>query len=116
MSKLLLQVQLDPFDSPFFYPGFISLLTASVMFPPGSGQFMAAHLSSAQQMIHLFSNFPWSGSNLTLEQHKIVAHWTTYRSGIFCHLSVLIAFTVSVYSLSHLFNRLSLSIFFLYYV
>lgn len=66
------------------------------MFPPGSGQFMAAHLGSAQQMIQLFSNFPWSGANLTLEQHKIVANWTTYRSGIFCHLPVMIAFQVSV--------------------
>lgn len=65
------------------------------MFPPGVGQFMAGGVGAPEQIINLFSNFTWSSPNLTVAQMEIVRNWSTYRSGIFCHLSVFIAFTVS---------------------
>lgn len=80
--------------SPFFYPGFIALMVASVMFPPGLGQYMASTLGTAQQMQQFFSNFTWTSSNLTLVQRQIVNHWSTDHSEIFCHLWIFVAFTV----------------------
>lgn len=69
------------------------MLTASATFPPGCGRYMAAQLNSAQHMTQLFSNFPWSSPNLTIEQQETVAHWSTPNTGILLHLSVLTAFT-----------------------
>lgn len=82
------------FLSPFFYPGFVALFVASLMFPPGLGQYMASSLGTAQYMQQLFSNFTWISTNLSIEEQQIVRQWSTDHSGIFCHLWIFVAFTV----------------------
>ncbi|XP_015836329.1 chloride channel protein 2 [Tribolium castaneum] len=76
----------------FVYPGFISLVVASINFPPGIGQFMAGHLGYAVQVKHMFANFSWMAPNLTVAQQDIVNQWKTPWTGPYLHLVCLIAF------------------------
>ncbi|XP_075258339.1 chloride channel protein ClC-Kb-like [Convolutriloba macropyga] len=79
----------------FIYPTIVVLIIASLTFPPGFGQYMAADLTSKEQINSLFSNFAWTAPNgrdtlLTLEQEETLSHWNTEPGGIFLCLTVFI--------------------------
>jgi hypothetical protein len=70
-------------------------VVASINFPLGIGQFLAGHVGYAVQVKHMFSNFSWTGGNLTVAQHDIVKNWQTPWTGIYLHLVCVVAFNVS---------------------
>ncbi|CAG9861446.1 unnamed protein product [Phyllotreta striolata] len=76
----------------YIYPGLVSLLVATVTFPLGLGQFMAADLDTHALVTDLFSNFTWSDQNLTLQQQLAVDHWKTPWTGIFVNLFGCVVF------------------------
>ncbi|KAJ3651130.1 hypothetical protein Zmor_017187 [Zophobas morio] len=76
----------------FVYPGFISLVVASINFPLGIGQFMAGHVGYAVQVQHMFANFSWMAPNLTVAEQAVVNNWKTPWTGPYLHLVCLIAF------------------------
>lgn len=76
----------------FIYPAIIVLVLSTVTWPPGLGQFMAAELMPAAQVLNLFSNFTWSESNLTLAQQTVVSHWTTEWTGFYENLVIFIVY------------------------
>ena len=56
----------------FIYPVIVVLIISTITFPPWLGQYMAADLTSKEQINSLFSNFPWTGDgSLTLEQEEV---------------------------------------------
>lgn len=59
----------------FLYPGTVALVIATVSFPLGPGAYLAADLTTHDQVTTLFSNFTWSRSELTVEQLAVVRHW-----------------------------------------
>lgn len=59
----------------FLYPGAVALLVATVSFPLGSGAYLAADLTTHDQVATLFSNFTWSRTDLTVEELAVVKHW-----------------------------------------
>jgi chloride channel 2 len=67
-------------------------VVASINFPLGIGQFLAGHVGYAVQVKHMFSNFSWTGGNLTVAQHDIVKNWQTPWTGIYLHLVCVVAF------------------------
>ncbi|KAG8225087.1 hypothetical protein J437_LFUL000066 [Ladona fulva] len=77
----------------FLYPGIVSLVVASVTFPPGLGRFMAADLNTHDQVVGLFTNFTWTKEDLTVEEADIVNHWTTPYTDVFVSLAAFLAFT-----------------------
>ncbi|XP_065333405.1 chloride channel protein 2 isoform X1 [Cloeon dipterum] len=77
----------------FLYPGIVSLIVASVSFPPGLGQFMAADLSTHDQVSGLFTNFTWTKENLTVEEIDVVRHWTTNYTDVHFSLASFTLFT-----------------------
>ncbi|XP_046388318.1 chloride channel protein 2 isoform X3 [Ischnura elegans] len=77
----------------FLYPGIVSLVVASVSFPPGLGQFMAADLHTHDQVVGLFTNFTWTKEDLTVEEADVVRHWTTPYTDVFVSLAAFLAFT-----------------------
>lgn len=56
---------------------------------------MASTLTTGEHVQQFFGNFTWTSSNLSVAQKQIVNHWSTDHSGIFCHLWIFVAFTVS---------------------
>ncbi|KAJ0171188.1 hypothetical protein K1T71_013387 [Dendrolimus kikuchii] len=66
----------------FIYPGIITLVVMSILFPPGIGKYMAADLGNQEQVLALFSNFTW-GDSLTAEQAAVVSHWHTPEVNFF---------------------------------
>lgn len=77
----------------FLYPGLVALLVASVTFPNGLGQFMAADINTHDQVAGLFSNFTWTKEDLTVEEAAVLRHWTTKTTGVFVSLAGFMAFT-----------------------
>ncbi|XP_061380286.1 chloride channel protein 2 isoform X2 [Danaus plexippus] len=80
----------------FIYPGVMTLVVMSVLFPPGIGKYMAADLGNQEQVLSLFSNFTWSDA-LTAEQAALVDHWRTEDVG---HFAVLVIYFFSIFFLS----------------
>lgn len=80
----------------FIYPGFMTLVVMSILFPPGIGKYMAADLGNQEQVLSLFSNFTWSDS-LSAEQAAVVAHWQTPEVD---HFGCLIIYFWSIFFLS----------------
>ncbi|CAG9570316.1 unnamed protein product [Danaus chrysippus] len=76
----------------FIYPGVMTLVVMSVLFPPGIGKYMAADLGNQEQVLSLFSNFTWSDA-LTAEQAALVDHWRTEDVG---HFAVLVIYFFSI--------------------
>lgn len=83
-------------SSRFLYPGLVALVVATVSFPLGTGQFMAGELTTHEQVSSLFSDFSWTGANLTVEQQNEIRHWITPHTGVHLSLACYTAFTVSV--------------------
>lgn len=77
----------------FLYPGLVALLVASVTFPKGLGQFMAADINTHDQVLGLFSNFTWTKDDLTVEEAAVLRHWSTDRTGVFVSLAGFTLFT-----------------------
>ncbi|KAK5638942.1 hypothetical protein RI129_013237 [Pyrocoelia pectoralis] len=77
----------------FLYPALVSLLVATVSFPLGTGQFMAGDLNTHDQVSNLFSNFTWTGEELTVQEQGILDHWQTPYSGVYVSLAGFIVFT-----------------------
>ena len=78
------------------YPFIVSLLIASLLFPPGpTGRYLGSALTSRQQMKSFFSNITWSETNLTAYGKENIGLWMTNSepSTIFPKLSVFILFT-----------------------
>ncbi|XP_052120753.1 chloride channel protein 2 isoform X1 [Frankliniella occidentalis] len=77
----------------FLYPGLVALLVASVTFPKGLGQFMAADINTHDQVAGLFSNFTWTKNDLTVEENAVLRHWKTDTTGVFWSLAGFTIFT-----------------------
>ncbi|XP_059489334.1 chloride channel protein 2 isoform X2 [Neocloeon triangulifer] len=77
----------------FLYPGIVSLMVASASFPPGLGQFMAADLTTHDQVHGLFTNFTWTKDNLTVEEIDVVRHWSTDLTDVHVSLAGFTLFT-----------------------
>ncbi|XP_039291627.1 chloride channel protein 2 isoform X2 [Nilaparvata lugens] len=77
----------------FLYPGIVILLSSSVSFPLGLGQYMAGDLNTHDQVAGLFSNFTWTKGYLTVEEAEILRHWTTNHTDVFVSLAGFILFT-----------------------
>lgn len=69
-------------------------MVATVSFPLGLGQFMAADLTTHDQVASLFSNFTWTKPNMSVEEQDVLNHWQTPYSGVFIDLAAYIGFTV----------------------
>ncbi|ELU02185.1 hypothetical protein CAPTEDRAFT_218810 [Capitella teleta] len=60
----------------FIFPGVVSTLIMSFLFPPGLGQFMAGQLTNHDAVNELFSNFTWSLRNPdSAYEEEILDHW-----------------------------------------
>lgn len=73
----------------------ITLLIATITFPKGFGQYLAAEIDSVQQIEELFSNFSWAQQPTTSQQATIISHWTTESGLILWSLLAFFVFTVS---------------------
>ncbi|KAJ2941054.1 hypothetical protein O0L34_g13182 [Tuta absoluta] len=80
----------------FIYPGFMTLVVMSIMFPPGLGKYMAADIGNQPQVLAMFANFTW-GDNLTAEQAAVVSHWQTPEVDFF---GCLVIYFFSIFFLS----------------
>ncbi|XP_028179340.1 chloride channel protein 2 isoform X2 [Ostrinia furnacalis] len=80
----------------FIYPGFMTLVVMSILFPPGIGKYMAADLGNQEQVLSLFANFTW-GDELSAAQAAVVAHWRTPELGYY---GCLVVYFLSVFFLS----------------
>lgn len=78
----------------FIYPFIISLTVSSITFPPGLGKYIAASLSTHDQIGSLFSNHTWTKdpSELTVEEWDHIKHWCTDSTSIFFNLACYILF------------------------
>ncbi|GAB6018690.1 hypothetical protein CHUAL_000366 [Chamberlinius hualienensis] len=74
----------------FIYPTIIVLFIASITFPPGFGQFMAAELTNSQQVSQLFCNFTWSTGTPTNDEVKVIKNWINDFTGIFINLPIYV--------------------------
>lgn len=86
----------------FLYPGAVALAVATVSFPLGPGAYLAADLTTHDQVVSLFSNFTFSKADLTVEQLATVRHWLppgarspahAAAGAIFINLAAFAAFT-----------------------
>lgn len=87
----------------FLYPGMVALSVATVSFPLGPGAYLAADLTTHDQVTTLFSNFTWSRNDLTVEQLAVVRHWippgvpsalaAAANGAVFVNLAAFAAFT-----------------------
>ena len=80
----------------------VALLISGISCPLALGQFMAADLTTHEQVEHLFSNFSWTsvvdappGTPVNVEQMEKVQHWATPNSNIFLTLTIYFLSTVS---------------------
>ena len=78
----------------FIYPFLVSLLTSSVTFPPGLGQYIAGDLTTHDQVESLFSNHTWTKDpeELTVDEWEHIRHWCTESTSIFFNLVCYILF------------------------
>lgn len=77
----------------FLYPAVITTVIASLSFPLGLGQFMAAELTTHDQVMELFSNTTWSGTNPEVDEAIIISHWSTPYTNIYVNLVIYVVMT-----------------------
>lgn len=82
--------------SRFLYPLIVSMIIATLMYPPFTGQIFGSHLSTHDQFTQLFSNFTWGRTDLTVEEDTIVNNWRSAYSNIYVNLASHFGFNVSV--------------------
>ncbi|CAG9796038.1 unnamed protein product [Diatraea saccharalis] len=80
----------------FIYPGMMTLVVMSILFPPGIGKYMAADLGNQEQVLSLFSNFTW-GDDLSAAQAAVVSHWEAPGVNYFGCLFIYFCSIVSKY-------------------
>ena len=66
--------------------------------------FQAADITTHEQIEHLFSNYTWTSrsTDLQVDQHAHVKHWTAGSDSIFINLAI---YMISTFFLSILFCR-----------
>merc|ERR1719187_2631153 len=79
----------------FIYPFLVSLLISALSFPGGPGMFQAADITTHEQIEHLFSNYTWTSrsTDLQVDQHAHVKHWTAGSDSVFVNLALYILST-----------------------
>ncbi|RWS27823.1 chloride channel protein 2-like protein [Leptotrombidium deliense] len=70
----------------FLYPGLVTLICASVAFPPFLGKYMASTVSGHKVVLQFFSNKTWGVSDPDVGTQQILKDWTTEHTGIYFHL------------------------------
>ncbi|KAM6968301.1 chloride channel protein 1 [Aplochiton taeniatus] len=67
------------------YPGAVTLIIASITFPPGFGQFMAGELMPRECINSLFDNFTWTKLDVSALPHGLgrSAAWLHPRASVF---------------------------------
>ena len=78
----------------------VALAISSLTCPLGLGQFMAADLTTHDQVVQLFSNFTWTGPHHSVAELEVIRHWNTPHSNIFITLTIYIVATVSKIAVS----------------
>lgn len=86
--------QINTFFSRFLYPGMLSLMIATLLYPLGTGKYIAGELNTHEQIQHLFTNFTWTSNDFNVEQTEIVNHWRTEYTSIFFHLTAYFLYSV----------------------
>ena len=79
------------------YPGLVTFIITSITFPLFLGQFMGSEMTTHSQVLTLFSNFPMTKPNLTVEEHEYVKYWLggEYVKDILINFFGFLIFTVS---------------------
>uniref|UniRef100_H9G6J5 Chloride voltage-gated channel 2 n=1 Tax=Anolis carolinensis TaxID=28377 RepID=H9G6J5_ANOCA len=74
------------------FPALVTLLIATLTFPPGFGQFMAGQLTQKETLVTLFDNRTWAKQGLAEEFEYVGASeaWKHPRSNVFVTLVVFI--------------------------
>ncbi|XP_074768334.1 chloride channel protein 2 isoform X3 [Athene noctua] len=74
------------------FPALVTLLIATLTFPPGFGQFMAGQLTQKDTLVTLFDNQTWAKQGLSdeFEYLGILEAWRHPRSNVFVTLVVFI--------------------------
>ncbi|KAI5098580.1 chloride channel, voltage-sensitive 2b [Silurus meridionalis] len=86
------------------YPAIITLVIATLTFPPGFGQFMAGELTQRETLLALFDNHTWykhlQGDHFDHSDHSVA--WKHPRVGVFVTLtiSVIMKFFMSAVAIS----------------
>ncbi|KAI5625402.1 chloride channel, voltage-sensitive 2b, partial [Silurus asotus] len=86
------------------YPAIITLVIATLTFPPGFGQFMAGELTQRETLLALFDNHTWykhlQGDHFDHSDHSVA--WKHPRVGVFATLtiSVIMKFFMSAVAIS----------------
>ncbi|PVD36643.1 hypothetical protein C0Q70_03629 [Pomacea canaliculata] len=92
----------------FIYPGAVTLVIASLTFPPGFGQFFAGLLPPKAAIKELFSNFTWTGGQAeNLDEEIILSHWIHPWTNV--HVT-LVLFTLMHFLMACLCNTLPLPV------
>lgn len=88
----------------FIYPGLVTLLIASLTFPPGMGQYFAGELTHRRAVDDLFSNITWTkGQAEDLDQEEVLSHWAHKDTNIY---ATLVLFVIMQFWMSALCNTL----------
>ncbi|XP_062705571.1 chloride channel protein 2-like isoform X1 [Aedes albopictus] len=61
--------------TPLLYPVFVSLIIATLQYPPHMSRFTAGNLDNDEHFEHLFSNFSWTKRDLTVQEATMVHQW-----------------------------------------
>lgn len=76
------------------YPGILAFVISTLLYPVGTGKYIAGELNTHEQIHHLFTNFTWNANELTVEQATIVNQWSTEYTNVFFHLSAYFLYSV----------------------
>ncbi|KAM4695391.1 chloride channel protein 2 isoform 2-T2 [Discoglossus pictus] len=74
------------------FPALVTLLTATLTFPPGFGQFMAGQLTQKETLVTLFDNYTWAQQGVSEDflYKGISSAWKHPKANVFITLVVFI--------------------------
>lgn len=75
----------------FIYPGVVTFVVLSLLFPPGLGKFMAGMLTNAGAVNEMFGNTTWSTREAeTYEEEMMLSRWRGPWNNVFYTLTLFI--------------------------
>ncbi|KAL7637202.1 UNVERIFIED_CONTAM: hypothetical protein RMT77_011914 [Armadillidium vulgare] len=73
-------------NSVFWYPLLVTGIFTTLTFPLGLGYFITSTYTTGGQITEMFVNYSWQKPNPTVEEYKVISHWSSEYTGIWVSL------------------------------